>query len=239
MSLFDDSIPADVEAVKNGASRIRDLKTLLNSILGIYLNDDKTFKNDVVPGAALVDGSVTTAKLDSGVFPVLQVPVGAMLDYAGTVAPANYLLCQGQAVSRPISAGGSVDTYSALWAVTGTTYGPGDGTTTFNVPDYRGRTSVMPDGGASRAPTISALGSHDGEATHLLTSAESGVPAHTHDMPNSWVKDSGGSQSLGSSGVQGNGGPVTGGVTGGGASAASAHNNLQPSLGANKIIRYA
>lgn len=50
--------------------------------------------------------------------------------YAGSTAPEGYLLCQGQAVSRT--------TYSALFAVLGTSHGQGDGSTTFNLPDYRG-----------------------------------------------------------------------------------------------------
>ena len=56
-------------------------------------------------------------------------PIGSVLAFAGSTAPAGYLLCNGQAVSRT--------TYSALFEVLGTTYGAGDGTETFNVPDYR------------------------------------------------------------------------------------------------------
>lgn len=55
---------------------------------------------------------------------------GIVLPFAGATAPTGWLLCQGQAVSRT--------TYAALFAVIGATYGAGDGTTTFNVPDMRG-----------------------------------------------------------------------------------------------------
>ncbi len=55
---------------------------------------------------------------------------GIVLPFAGTTAPAGWLLCQGQTVNRI--------TYAALFAVIGTTYGAGDGSTTFGVPDMRG-----------------------------------------------------------------------------------------------------
>jgi len=59
------------------------------------------------------------------------VPPGVVLPFAGTSAPAGFLLCGGQAVSRA--------TYAALFAAIGTTFGAGDGSTTFNLPDLRGR----------------------------------------------------------------------------------------------------
>jgi microcystin-dependent protein len=65
-------------------------------------------------------------------------PPGVILPFAGSLAPNGWILCQGQAVSRPISAGGSTDTYKALYAAIGTTYGAGDGSTTFNLPNTQG-----------------------------------------------------------------------------------------------------
>ena len=64
-------------------------------------------------------------------------PTGAVLAYAGATIPAGFLLCDGRAVSRT--------TYAALFGVIGTTYGSGDGTTTFNLPDLRGRVPVGVD----------------------------------------------------------------------------------------------
>jgi microcystin-dependent protein len=66
-----------------------------------------------------------------------------VLDYAGSSAPTGWLLCYGQAVSR--------STYSALFTAISTTYGVGDGSTTFNLPDCRGRVSAGKDdmGGSS------------------------------------------------------------------------------------------
>lgn len=65
------------------------------------------------------------------------IPAGVVFPYVGTTAPTGYLLCEGQEVSRPISAGGTVDTYKDLYAAIGTSYGVGNGTSTFNVPDTR------------------------------------------------------------------------------------------------------
>lgn len=58
-----------------------------------------------------------------------DAPIGAILAFGGATAPAGWLLCQGQAISRT--------TYAALFAVIGTAYGAGDGSTTFNLPDPR------------------------------------------------------------------------------------------------------
>ncbi|HVU38091.1 MAG TPA: phage tail protein [Opitutales bacterium] len=80
---------------------------------------------NAVATAKLQDGAVTLAKLDSG-----QGWLPAMyVIYPGTTL-AGFLRCEGQAVSRT--------TYAALFAVLGTTFGAGDGTTTFNLPDARG-----------------------------------------------------------------------------------------------------
>lgn len=114
---------------------------------------------------------------------VLNTPIGAVMDFAGSSAPALWLLCYGQAISRT--------TYAALFAVISTTYGVGDGSTTFNLPDYRGRVIAGKDdmGGsaASRIGSVSTdngtivgatLGSTGGSSTHSQTSGE--LATHTH-----------------------------------------------------------
>ncbi|MBN3010378.1 tail fiber protein, partial [Ruthenibacterium lactatiformans] len=65
------------------------------------------------------------------------MPVGCVIPFAGAAAPTGWLLCQGQAISRT--------TYAQLFSVIGTTYGSGDGKTTFNLPDMRGRVAVGSD----------------------------------------------------------------------------------------------
>ena len=79
------------------------------------------------------------------------VPVGAQMPYGGTTAPSGWLLCYGQAISRT--------TYSALFALLGTAYGTGDGSTTFNLPDKRGRVSIGLDnmGGSAAGRITTAI----------------------------------------------------------------------------------
>lgn len=62
---------------------------------------------------------------------IAALPSGVMIDYAATVAPAGWLMCDGSAISRTV--------YASLFATISTTYGVGDGSTTFNLPDFRGR----------------------------------------------------------------------------------------------------
>ena len=84
-----------------------------------------------------------------GATPTTTIPVGTISPYAGTSAPANWLLCDGSAVSRV--------TYAALFGVTSTAYGAGDGSTTFNVPDLRGRIVVGSGTGAQQGAAGSGV----------------------------------------------------------------------------------
>jgi microcystin-dependent protein len=104
------------------------------------------------------------------------VPVGVVNPFAGANAPAGWLLCYGQEVSRI--------QYPALFNTLSTTYGVGDGSTTFNIPDMRGRAVAGVDnmGGtdAGRLSIANTLGTTTGTETVTLTSAQSGLPAHSH-----------------------------------------------------------
>lgn len=93
-------------------------------------------------------------------------PAGIVMPFAGSVAPQGYLLCDGSAVSRA--------TYSALYTAIGDTYGAGDGSTTFNLPDLSGRVVIGVSGSH-------ALGSTGGSETVTLTVDQ--LPAHTHVIP--------------------------------------------------------
>lgn len=92
-----------------------------------------------------------------------HVRTGTILGYGGTTAPTGYLLCDGAAVSR--------STYSALFAVISTAYGAGDGSTTFNLPDYRQRFML----GKAASGTGATLGGTGGaiDHTHPLDSSTS------------------------------------------------------------------
>lgn len=105
-----------------------------------------------------------------------EVPVGAVLDYTGgTAVPSNFMLAVGTAVNRV--------TYAELFGKLGTKYGPGDGTTTFNLPDYRGRVGVGQARGATGAGRVTAatdFGVSGGLDRVTLAATESGTPAHSH-----------------------------------------------------------
>jgi microcystin-dependent protein len=114
-----------------------------------------------------LDGSVTLAKLVATLAQAIPQP-GDLKVTAQPNAPAGWLLCDGSAISRT--------TYAALFNAIGTTYGAGDGSTTFGIPDYRGRTIV--GAGAGTGLTSRALGTNGGEETHLLANGE--MPTHSH-----------------------------------------------------------
>lgn len=107
-----------------------------------------------------------------------EVPIGGSLDYAGSGDPADtrFLLEDGRAISRA--------TYATLFGIISTTYGAGNGTTTFNIPDSRGRVSVGPDdmgtaaGAAGRLASNKTLGAVGGAETKALATGE--LPVHAH-----------------------------------------------------------
>jgi microcystin-dependent protein len=161
-----------------------------------------------------------------------SVPAGAVMPFAGNTSPAGWLLCFGQAISRT--------EYSALFSVLGTAYGTGDGSTTFNLPDLRGRVVAGVDnmGGtaASRLTSTTITGGADavgevgGGQTHTLTTAE--MPAHTHGS--SWSQNFyslGGTSAV--SALPGASATFTTASTGSG----GAHNNVQPTMVLNYIIK--
>ncbi len=119
--------------------------------------------------ALIVAGGETPDKTDNAqVLKALRallaslVPAGSIVEFAGAATPAGYLLCNGSAVSRA--------TYAGLWNAIGTTWGAGDGSTTFNLPDLRGRAPIGAGTGAGL--TARALAAKAGEETHVLTTGE-------------------------------------------------------------------
>jgi microcystin-dependent protein len=96
-------------------------------------------------------------------------PAGVILPYGGSSAPAGFLMADGSAVSRT--------TYADLFAVYGTQYGIGDGFTTFNLPNLKGRVPVGRDGAQTEFDTLGEAG---GAKTHTLVEGE--LPSHTHTI---------------------------------------------------------
>lgn len=98
--------------------------------------------------------------------------VGTVFAFASTTPPTGCLLCNGGPVSRA--------TFPDLFALLGTTYGAGDGSTTFGIPDLRSRMIV--GSGQGTGLTNRLLGASGGEETHVLVLAE--LAAHAHGMAN-------------------------------------------------------
>jgi microcystin-dependent protein len=152
-----------------------------------------------------VTGEVNATTVKQGGFNLL--PVGSYFPYAGTTAPSGYLLCYGQAIDR--------DDYAALFGVIGTIYGVGDGSTTFNVPDLRGRVVAgQDDMGGSSANRLTAaddgingdtLGAAGGAETQTLDTLN--LPPYTPSGTNTGgaatFNTSGGSFQPGANSVQG------------------------------------
>ena len=119
------------------------------------------FKHTNCAAATANNEYATLAQLNSSVG--ASMPAGAIQMYGGSTAPTGYLLCNGGAVSRA--------SYASLFAVIGTTYGSGDGATTFNVPDLRQKFPL----GKAASGTGNALGATGGAIDH-----DHSVPAHYH-----------------------------------------------------------
>lgn len=78
------------------------------------------------------------------------LPAGTIVQWAGATAPANWLICDGSAVSR--------SQYQSLFSIVGTTYGSGDGSTTFNLPNFKGKIAVGRDASQIEFDTLGESG---------------------------------------------------------------------------------
>ena len=182
-------------------------------------------------GVVVNDGG-TMKSVPASDFKEYIMPTGALMPYAGTSAPTGFLLCYGQAISR--------STYADLFSAISTTYGTGDGSSTFNLPDLRGRVVAgQDDMGGSSADRLTdqtgglngdTLGDTGGSETHTLSTAQ--LPAHTHTVA-AQQQVGGDSTNRGGSGQLGAAATITTSSTGSG----SAHNNVQPTIILNYIIR--
>jgi microcystin-dependent protein len=167
--------------------------------------------------------------------PVSTVLTGSMQMWPTATAPTGYLLCAGAAISRV--------TYATLYAVIGTTYGIGDGTTTFNLPDLRGRSpfgvstsyALASTGGSADAVVVThthTATSTVTDPTHqhtTLTCAFTGAPVQGYAMGNGSASPNFNTQSA-STGITVATSNANTGVSGTGA-------NLMPYLAINFIIK--
>lgn len=170
-------------------------------------------------------------------------PSGILAPFGGATPPSGWLFCDGTAVSRT--------TYANLFTAIGTTFGTGNGTTTFNVPDMNGRVAAgadnMNSSGVSRLGSgpsggvtgTASVGASGGEKSHALVTGE--LAAHTHSAGTLAVTIP---TTDGTAGAAANLAPATTisstpisvtGATGSNGSG-TAHNNVQPTLVLNYII---
>jgi microcystin-dependent protein len=145
--------PAQTDsAIATAVSNLVDsAPTVLDTLneLSAALNDDPNFSTTVATALAAL------------------VPSGTVSQTARATAPTGYLLCDGSAISRT--------TYASLFDAIGTAYGTGDGSTTFNIPNLKGRVPVGRDSAQTEFDTLGEVG---GAKTHTLTTTE--MPSHTH-----------------------------------------------------------
>ena len=187
-TVADDSLlPVKLRASSVGAGLERiSFNTVLKTKVGSSITYDAgggmIVANNSLANATLVNAPANTVKgrlnsvgpvqdltlndlatLLTGIF--TTVPIGTIIDWAGasTSIPSTYLECIGQQVSRT--------TYATLFAVLSTTWGSGNGTTTFNLPDLR-RKVTAGAGGSSSATLLNTVGSTGGSETHILSANE-------------------------------------------------------------------
>jgi len=210
-SALTDSLAADGQTTATG-----NLKMGNNRITGLA--------EGIATTDAVTKGYVDTADavLTAAIAAIPPVPSGTINMWPTGTAPTGYLLCTGTAVSRT--------TYAALFAVIGTTFGAGNGTTTFNLPNYTNRmpygTTVGTTGGSADAVVVSH--------THTITDA-----GHSHTV-NSF--NSTGGAAGGGNGVVVPSGTVTAattttGITVDTAGVSGTNANLPPYLGINFVIK--
>jgi microcystin-dependent protein len=192
-----------------------------------------------------VDGNIVKQLASDPLPGSVEVPIGMAMVWPGDPSdlPANFVPMDGRALSRTV--------YAALFALWGTLYGAGNGTTTFNIPNYNGR---VPAGVDASQTEFTPLGKTVGAKTHTLTQGE--MPPHSHG-----VNDPGHSHNLrgfnaaypGGAGSADDGVGVEwtrtfdtrgGGITGSGtgiflsnAGGGAAHNNLQPTIAQWWVVR--
>ena len=142
----------------DGASKVQVTNGLFNVLLGsvntdtlgsIFQSNDNLYMGITVGTDSEMSPRQHVASVGYAIRSSSYNPVGTIQMYSGTSAPSGWLMCDGAAVSRT--------TYSRLFSIDGTTYGTGDGSTTFNVPDLRG---IFPRGAGTNGSMTMANGAY-------------------------------------------------------------------------------
>jgi microcystin-dependent protein len=250
-------VPFSVTAAETGTFTPGDaVKNRIDLIVARIVGSDVVI--ECITGALPSSGSPLIPAVPDGAIPLWVVPIPAgtsagtggftlasAVDYrdvlqpgtwAGDIKysawsfydPPGWLVADGREISRA--------RYPVLFAAIGGYYGPGDGSTTFKLPDLRGRVTV---GQSSGDPTFDTLGELVGEKTHTLTTAE--LAAHSHNevlVDLTSLKYTSVTSPIGSGtpilSTSGGSNVIKTGAAGGGA----AHNNIQPSIVLTPLIKY-
>jgi len=174
-------------------------KGLVDDTIDFKINNASAL---TITPSGIIEESIDIAMLNPATVIALQTPIGAVLTYAGATAPTGFLLCDGSEVSRT--------TYSSLYSAIGNAWGEGDGSTTFHLPDLRGRTLRGVDNGAGRDPdvlarTASNTGGNVGD--NVGSVQDDVIKDHGHSYS---LVASGGTSSAGGSTFTGNAGSYSG-----------------------------
>lgn len=157
-------ITATVDNLENYYSKLEiDNKGFLTSIPDEYITEEELESKNYVTENYVDEKFEEVPK-----FPIGDtLSIGSIMPYPKAIPPENWLICDGSAVSRT--------DYSELFNVIGVNFGNGDGSTTFNLPDIKGRTIVGLD---TDDTDFNTIGKVLGEKTHTLTVVE--MPTHSH-----------------------------------------------------------
>jgi len=184
------------------------------------------FVSSIVYGTDAIFNGTTNVNIGNGKLQESSanlIPAGSLMMYASTNAPAGWLLCDGSVISRT--------TYANLWNAIGGSYGWGDNSTTFNLPNMKGN---VPGGYNSADANFNRVGKSGGTETETLTTAQ--IPAHAHYMDYQVTSFGGAITTIrGEVNASGNNSAKQTRSDGG---SGGSHNNLQPYVVVNYIIKY-
>lgn len=162
---FKSSIEAKLNTTKLSSSNIQ-AASITSSVL----------QTSSITTSKIAASAITSDKLDASVSSQL-CPTGLVISYAASAAPTSWLICDGTAVSRT--------TYASLFNSIGTAHGTGDGSTTFNLPDYRGRFLRGLTADTSRDPDLASrtvMNTGGASAGNIGSIQADEYKSHTHTL---------------------------------------------------------